>query len=129
MSKNILVVDDEPEIALLVASRLRTAGYQVQVAKDGEQALRLVTITKPDLIVLDVALPGMSGGDVCAHLQKDEKTKYIPIIFLTALKTKEDDVRLGFDIGRHTIFAKPFNPQEFLGAVRDALAAQKASKS
>jgi two-component system, sensor histidine kinase and response regulator len=124
MAKTILVVDDEPEIGKLVSHRLGSEGYHVRIAEDGEQALRLANIIKPDLIILDVGLPGMNGAEVCMKLKEQEKTKNIPIIFLTALKTKEDDVRLGFDIGNHTIFAKPFDAKEFLGAVREAIASR-----
>jgi len=123
MAKTILVVDDEPEIAKMIASRLGASGYDMTVANGGEEALRKVQIVKPDLIILDVVMPDLDGGEVCARLRQDEKTREIPIIFLTALKTKEDDVNLGKDIGRHTIFAKPFDPKELLGTVREMLAA------
>jgi adenylate cyclase len=122
MAWRILVVDDEPEIALLIRSRLESEGYQISVAADGVEALRKARVVRPDLIVLDVVLPKLDGGQVFAKLREDKKTRKIPIIFLTALKAKESDLELGNDVGLHTVFAKPFDPDELLGTIRDMLA-------
>ncbi|OGW80261.1 MAG: hypothetical protein A3G33_06200 [Omnitrophica bacterium RIFCSPLOWO2_12_FULL_44_17] len=121
MAKTILIVDDEPEFCKMLESRLSKEGYEIILAGDGESALRKVKLFKPDLIILDVSMPKMDGGEVYQKLQENVKTQKIPVIFLTALKAKEDDFSLGYDVGLFTVFAKPFDPKELLGTIREML--------
>ena len=117
--KRILVVDDEDELAEQLGESLKEDGYEVVVAHDGEEGLRKVQITKPNLIILDVMMPKMDGAEMYANLQSNKKTKDIPVIFLTALKTQVDDFLLGRDVGNYTIFSKPFDNDELLGTIRE----------
>ena len=120
MRKKILVVDDEADIHQMLAEQLSDIGYETTVASDGDEALRKVQLTRPDLIILDVVMPGLDGPSVCAALKEDPKTKDIPIIFLTGLRPKEDELR-GVEIGGYPVFAKPFNFEELLGTVREMI--------
>ena len=96
--KTILVVDDEENIAKMLGEQLEDDGYKVIVATNGADGLRKVQIVKPDLIVLDVMMPKMDGGEMFAKLKQNEKTRNIPIVFLTALKTQVDDFLIGRDV-------------------------------
>src|SRR3989338_2806471 len=120
MKKKILVVDDEPEIIEGLTESLSLLGYDVIGARDGKEALRKVQLEKPDLIILDVVMPGMHGADVCAALKANPKTKEIPIIFVTGLRPKEDELR-GIEVGGYPIFAKPFDFDELLATIRELI--------
>ena len=120
MRKKILVVDDESDIHEMLAEQLTDTGYEITIASNGDEALRKVQLNKPDLIILDVVMPGLDGPSVCAALKEDPKTKNIPIIFLTGLRPKEDELR-GVEIGGYPVFAKPFNFEELLGTVREMI--------
>jgi len=120
--KTILLVDDEQELTNLLGDNLREQGYQVVTAEDGEEGLRKVQVTKPDLIVLDVMMPKMDGAQLYERLRSNLKTQTIPIIFLTALKTQINDFELGRDVGLFTIFSKPFDHDELLGTIREMTA-------
>jgi len=117
--KRILIIDDEPEIAEMVGGRLREDGYDIVVASNGEEGLRKVQLMKPDLIVLDVMMPKLDGAEVHAKLKANKRTRDIPIIFLTALKTAVHNFALGRDVGTYTIFSKPFDYDELLGTIRE----------
>lgn len=117
MPEHILVVDDEDAIAELVAYNLRRAGYEVQTASDGDEALRLARATSFDLVVLDLMLPGMDGFDVCKELRK---TSNVPILMLTAREDEIDRV-IGFEIGADDYVTKPFSPRELVGRVKAIL--------
>jgi len=82
--KKVLVVDDEPDILKVISFRLKTAGYEVLTANNGKIALDLISINKPDLILLDLRMPVMGGEEVCAKIKSDELLKNLPIILLTA---------------------------------------------
>jgi DNA-binding response OmpR family regulator len=117
--KTILLIDDEEEIVELLGDSLKDVGYDVVRASDGEDGLRKVELAKPDLIILDVVMPKMDGGEMFAKLKENRKTKHIPVIFLTALKTQVDDFLLGRDVGNYTIFSKPFDHDELIGTIRE----------
>lgn len=119
MSK-ILVVDDEPLIVEMVEETLAGEGYQVVKAFSGEQALEKVEQEMPDLLVLDLMLPGMDGYEVCRQLQKDARFQHIPVIMLTA-KTGISDRVAGYDKGADDYITKPFEPDELLIRVRAQL--------
>ena len=113
----ILVVEDEKKIAELVRLYLESDGYRVLLAYDGLRALELARQGRPDLILLDLLLPGMDGLDVCRILQAESQT---PIIMLTA-KTTDEDKLSGLELGADDYITKPFNPREVLARVRAVL--------
>src|SRR2546430_2887778 len=124
-SHRILVVDDEPDITALVAYHLAKAGYRVITAANGRDALRTAREERPDLVVLDLMLPGVSGYDVLAELRRREETKDLGIILLTARKGEPDRIK-GLSLGADDYLPKPFSPQELVlrvGAVLRRLAA------
>jgi DNA-binding response OmpR family regulator len=113
-SKKILVVDDDTKIVELVKLYLEREGYGVATANDGLQALRLARENHPDLIVLDLMLPGMDGLQVCSTLRAESP---VPIILLTA-KTTEQDRITGLDLGADDYVTKPFSPKELVARIR-----------
>ncbi|HHW60959.1 MAG TPA: response regulator transcription factor [Syntrophomonadaceae bacterium] len=118
----ILVVDDEAYIVELVRFNLEKEGFQVLVACDGSTALELVEKHLPDLIVLDIMLPGMDGLEVCQRLKQDESYRSIPIIFLTA-RGEEIDTVLGLEMGGDDYIKKPFSPRELVARIKARLRA------
>jgi DNA-binding response OmpR family regulator len=112
--RSILVVEDEEAIAEAVRARLASEGYQVTVVGDGPEALRAVAADRPDLVVLDLMLPGMDGLEVCRELQRDE---WIPVLMLTA-RTEEADKVAGFAVGADDYLTKPFSLRELTARVR-----------
>jgi two-component system alkaline phosphatase synthesis response regulator PhoP len=116
----ILVVDDEEPIQELLRFNLEKEGYLVCVAKDGQEALKHVKNDQPDLIVLDLMLPGMDGLEVCRKLRSNPKFQQIPIIMLTA-KGEEIDKVLGLELGADDYMTKPFSPRELLARIKARL--------
>ncbi len=114
----ILVVDDEPSIVTLMKFNLEKAGYEVITAEDGRQGLDLSLTEKPDLIVLDLMLPGMDGMDVCKTLRQEKVDT--PILMLTA-KDEEFDKILGLELGTDDYMTKPFSPREVVARVKAIL--------
>ncbi len=124
MSHRILVVDDEPDITALVAYHLAKAGYRVSTAANGTDALRSATEQRPDVIVLDLMLPGVSGLDVLQTLRKQDETREIGVIMLTARREEADRIR-GLSLGADDYLTKPFSPNELtlrVGAIIRRLA-------
>jgi len=117
MSKTVLVIDDEPKIADLCRDYLRAAGYGVLTAGDGPEGLALARREHPDLVVLDLMLPGMDGLDVCRALRRDGS---VPIIMLTA-RVDESDRLVGLELGADDYLTKPFSPRELVARVRTVL--------
>jgi len=113
MAKKILVVDDERHIVRLVEVNLQRAGYDVETAYDGVEALEKVKNAKPDMIVLDVMMPRMDGFEVLQNLQANAGTADIPVIMLTA-KAQDADIFKGWQSGVSSYLTKPFNPRELL---------------
>lgn len=116
----ILVVDDEPFIVELVKFNLESAGYEVITASDGHEALKLIEKDHPDLIILDIMLPGIDGMEICRALRFKMQTKDIPVILLTA-KTGEIDKVLGLEMGADDYITKPFSPRELVARVKAVL--------
>jgi DNA-binding response OmpR family regulator len=115
----ILVADDDADIRELVALRLERASYRVETAKDGLEALERAVELVPDLVVLDVGMPGQDGFETSRRLRADPRTAHIPIVFLTA-RTRESDIVTGYARGGDGYVTKPFAPHELLARV-DAL--------
>jgi two-component system alkaline phosphatase synthesis response regulator PhoP len=115
--KTILVVDDEPAIVRLARDYLEHAGFAVIVAGDGQAALREARTRRPDLIVLDIGLPGLDGLDVTRELRRDSS---LPIIMLTA-RAEESDKLVGLELGADDYVTKPFSPKELVARVRAVL--------
>ena len=118
MSQKILVVDDEQSIVTLLKYNLETAGYIVEVAYDGEEALKKVETEQPELIVLDVMLPKKDGIEVCKTIRSDKNL--VPILMLTA-KDGEFDRVLGLELGADDYMTKPFSPREVVARVKAIL--------
>jgi DNA-binding response OmpR family regulator len=115
--QTILVVDDEASIAEAVRARLESEGFRVLVAFDGPQALETARTDRPDLVVLDLMLPGMDGLEVCRELQRD---RWVPVLMLTA-RTEEADKIAGFAVGADDYLTKPFSLRELAVRVRAIL--------
>jgi two-component system phosphate regulon response regulator PhoB len=118
--ETILVVDDEEDILELVRYNLAKEGYRVEGATSGEEALRRATTELPNLLVLDLMLPGVGGLDVCRTLKANPKTQHIPIVMLTA-KGEEADVVTGLELGADDYITKPFSPRILVARVRAVL--------
>ena len=120
---HILVVDDEHDLLELLRYNLMAAGYTVSCVSSGEDALAQAQTHQPDLMVLDVLLPGIDGLDVCKTLKNDSSTASIPIIMLTA-RSEEADVVTGLELGADDYLTKPFSPRVLLARVKAALRRQ-----
>src|SRR4030042_3809880 len=118
--KRILIIDDEPDFVRVVQLRLEAAGYVVLAAFDGVQGVSFSHKEKPDLIILDIMMPAMHGHRVCEALKKSSKTWTIPIIFLTAKGSKEDE-ELAYKLGAEHFLTKPYDPQVLLERIKKAL--------
>ena len=119
-SAHILVVDDEPDISALVAYHLARESYRVRTAASGPEAIRAVELERPDLVVLDLMLPGMSGLQVLEELRRRPETQEIPVILLTARREEQDRIA-GLELGADDYVAKPFSPRELVARVRAIL--------
>ncbi len=118
--QKILIIEDEEDIADLVAFNLRRNGYEVELACDGLRGLSAVREQLPDLIVLDLMMPGMDGMSLFKELQRDEETRKIPVIMLTARGQMEDKIK-GLEIGVDDYMTKPFSPKELVLRVKNLL--------
>ncbi len=118
--EKILVVDDEEDILELVRYNLAKEGYQVACVTSGEQAMKEVKEDAPDLILLDLMLPGLDGLDVCKRLKSDPVTNVIPIIMLTA-KGEDADIVTGLELGAEDYVTKPFSPRVLLARLKACL--------
>jgi two-component system KDP operon response regulator KdpE len=118
MRDSILVVEDQPQVVRLVSEILRAVDYHVLIAGDGETALEKVSLEQPDLVLLDVLLPGgMDGYEICRRLREFST---VPVIMLTA-KARDTDILAGFEAGADDYLTKPFNAKELLARVRAVL--------
>ena len=119
-SLKVLVADDEPDVIDLVAANLCSAGFKVLKAEDGPEALSIAREQSPDLLILDLMLPGMTGLEVCRTLKADPLTAEMPIIMLTA-KAEEVDRIVGLELGADDYVTKPFSPRELVLRVQRIL--------
>ena len=120
VKENILVVEDEENILELVEYNFKKEGYRVQTAMTGEEALEAVSANAPDLIVLDLMLPGIDGLEVCRRLKRESRTQHIPIVMLTA-KGEESDIVTGLELGADDYITKPFSPRILTARIRAVL--------
>ena len=116
----ILIIEDEKDLAELLSFNLEREGYKTVIALDGVEGLEVATRILPDLVLLDLMLPGMLGTDVCKGIKKSEKTSRIPVIMLTA-KGEEIDKVVGFEVGADDYVVKPFSTRELMLRVKAVL--------
>jgi DNA-binding response OmpR family regulator len=116
----ILIAEDEPDIRELVAFTLRFAGYEVVATSNGEEAVQMAAKELPDLILMDVRMPRMTGYDACRVLKADPELKDIPVVFLSA-KGQESEIQTGLDAGAEEYLLKPFAPDQLTERVRAIL--------
>jgi len=120
MPHHILVVDDEPDIQELLRYNLRKEGYEVTCVGSGETALETVRAAPPDLILLDLMLPGLGGLDCCRVLKSDASTQHIPVVMITA-RGEDSDVVAGLDLGADDYVTKPFSPRVVTARIKAVL--------
>jgi len=120
--KKILVVDDSKTAMFMVTTILRKGPYQVITADDGQRAVEVALAERPDLILMDVIMPRMTGFEACRELRQREETKTTPIILVTT-RGEAENIETGFDSGCTDYVTKPINGQELLAKVRDHIAA------
>lgn len=123
----ILVVDDEPDVLELVVFHLKKEKYKVAIADNGDKALKIAREQVPNLIILDLMLPGISGLEICQLLKQNPKTTEIPILMLTARAGEEDRVR-GLELGAHDYVTKPFSPRELVLRVNNLLLLKQSDR-
>lgn len=117
LKETILIVDDEEDIVELIKYNLGNEGYSILTAFTGEKAIKIASRFQPDLIVLDLMLPGIDGLDVTKYLKNNKKTNNIPIIMLTA-KGEESDIVIGLEMGANDYISKPFSPKVLIARIR-----------
>jgi phosphate regulon transcriptional regulator PhoB len=127
MTSEVLVVEDESDIRRLIVHHLERDGFRCRAVGSGSDALTAVRDAVPDLIVLDIMLPGMDGLEVCRRLRSDRAAGTVPIIMLTA-KTEEVDRVVGLELGADDYIAKPFSPKELVARVRAVLRRARPSE-
>src|SRR5438093_3017987 len=120
MAARILIVEDDPDIAELVARYLEKAAFETDRTASGRDALQMIAVNPPALVVLDLMLPHVDGLEICRRLRSDQKTAAIPIIMLTA-RAEESERIVGLELGADDYMAKPFSPNELVARVRALL--------
>ncbi len=129
MSKEtILIVDDEEDILELIKFNLKSEGYNILTAMTGEEAIKIARQSGPDLLVLDLMLPGIDGLEVTKYLKNNDATMDIPIVMLTA-KGEESDIVTGLELGANDYMSKPFSPRELTARIRAILRRRKKNSS
>jgi DNA-binding response OmpR family regulator len=126
-NKTILVVDDQPDNVFILQDRLQREGFRILTAYDGLTCISIAESEKPDLILLDVMMPGLSGFDVCERLIKNTVTSSIPIILVTAL-TDVEDIKRGLQAGAFDYIKKPYNRAELIARINSALRFSETQK-
>ena len=120
--KKILIVDDDTDITVLIENRLKKEGYEVIIANDGNTGIKKALQEKPDLIIMDVMMPRMSGGEAVKTLKKYDNTRYIPILFFTAMvsSTESNDglEEINVDGEFYPALTKPFEPSKLLSSIK-----------
>lgn len=127
MNPKIVLVEDEADISVPLSYSLRSEGYQVQVVEDGAEGLSAIRATRPQLVILDLMLPGMDGFEVCRQLRFDNDTKSLPIVMLTA-KDDQSDVILGLGLGADDYVTKPFSTPQLIARIKAVLSRGKLAE-
>ena len=122
--ETILIVDDEQDIIELIKYNLKNEGYAILTAQTGEQAVKIAEQSQPDLMVLDLMLPGIDGLEVTKYLKNNEQTRDMPIVMLTA-KGEESDIVTGLELGASDYISKPFSPKVLVARIRAILRRRK----
>ena len=120
MTKRILIADDEPNIVAALEFLLERNGYEVQVARNGEEAIRLVDDFDPDLVLLDVMMPLRSGYEVCTRIRERSGARHVNVIMLSA-KGRDAEVNKGLSMGADVYVTKPFATRELMATIKDLL--------
>lgn len=128
MTRKLLIADDEPNILLSLEYLLRREGYQVSIARDGQEALDAVNRDCPELLLLDVMMPRKNGFEVCQDLRADERFASLKILMLTA-KGRDTDVAKGLALGADAYMTKPFSTKELVDKVRELLGSSTGAAS
>jgi DNA-binding response OmpR family regulator len=126
MTSRILIADDEPNILISLEYLMKREGYQVSVARDGQEALELLRSERPALVLLDVMMPKKTGFEVCQELRADEAIRSTKVLMLTA-KGRDTDVAKGLGVGADAYMTKPFSTKELVQKVREMLATGAAA--
>ena len=121
MSKKVLIVDDEENIVISIEFLMAQAGYELEIARDGEEAMEKVSSFQPDLVLLDVMMPKINGFEVCRRIREHTEWDDIKIIMLTA-KGREVEVTKGMALGANSYIIKPFSTKELMAEVKQILA-------
>ena len=122
MGKRVLIADDEPNIVAALEFLLQRSGYAVHIARNGDEALKLVEQHKPDLVLLDVMMPLRSGYDVCRRMRENEAWRHIKVVMLSA-KGRDVEVDKGLSLGADLYITKPFSTRELVAQIDALLAA------
>ena len=122
MARRILIADDEPNIVTSLEFLMRRCDYEVEVARDGEEALRLAATFRPDLVLLDVMMPLANGFEVCRRLRQNPALSGVKIVMLTA-KGRDSERHRGFELGANAYVTKPFSTKDLVSTVRGLLPA------
>ncbi|MCU0922571.1 MAG: response regulator [Burkholderiaceae bacterium] len=122
MTHKVLIADDEPNIVISLEYLMKRAGYQVSIARDGQEALDTIRRERPRLVLLDVMMPKKSGHEVCQELRADEQIKDTLVLMLTA-KGRDTDVDKGLGVGADAYMTKPFSTKELVAKVAEMLGA------
>lgn len=120
MSKRVLIVDDEPNIVISVEFLMKREGFEVSVARDGEEGLAAIRQQRPDLVVLDVMMPKLNGFEVCEAVRTDPDLSGVRILMLTA-KGREAEIKKGIELGADAYMPKPFSTRELVDKVKALL--------
>ena len=120
ITKKVLIIEDAKHVVMMLESRLRANGYEVISAYDGEQGLERAQKEKPDLIIMDIMLPKLTGDEVCKKLKQDKELATIPIIVLTALARRQD-IKLAEQLGVDAYITKPFMPDVLLSKIGELI--------
>lgn len=128
-SKKILIVDDEKDVLLLLGKRLTAEGYDIITAEDGQSAIEQAKKERPGLIILDLALPDMLGGQVADILKQDSDTSNTPVIFLSAMFSKGEENKSGHKVNGHFMFAKPWEQDSLVKAINRLIGEQIPSQT
>ena len=121
--RRILVVDDEPGLTRMIRLNLEASGkFEVKEVNQGAKAVAAAREFRPDLVLLDVMMPDMEGSEVAARIKDDQQLKHIPVVFLTAIVTRQETAPTGSDIGGHTFLAKPVKANDLIQCIEKELA-------